>query len=168
MRKERIKERLKNYLGIEVGIEYKACLYFFCILFFYCCYQLVQRQYTVAILHMAELVLCNYIMGYAQMYVFENFDEAKRLGVKEIISMILCTAIYTAASFGFGWFDRGVIVTVIFALYMLLVYVCVFLVNKIKREWDSAQLNDMLAAFKEKNPMKASEGEKNEICNRDN
>ena len=35
----------EKYLFDEIGIEFKACLYFFAILFFYCIYRICCREY---------------------------------------------------------------------------------------------------------------------------
>ena len=62
----------ERYLTQEIGIEFKACLYFFAILFFYCMYRLVQGIFDASMLHMAEMILAAYIIGYLQVYVFRN------------------------------------------------------------------------------------------------
>ena len=99
MKKKSMSERLKNYWGIEVAIEYKACLYFFCILFFYCCYLVAHKVYAASILHMAEMILGTYAMGYLQVYLLGNFDEAERFGKKEALKTGCCTLLYAAASY---------------------------------------------------------------------
>ena len=55
---------------------------------------------------MAEIMLTAYGIGYLQVYGLHNFDEAEELGKREGFSMFFCTGLYTAASFGFGWFGR--------------------------------------------------------------
>ena len=65
------------YLTREIGIEFKACLYFFAILFFYCVYRLINGSREAGILEMAEMIVTCYIIGYIQVYVFGNFDEAE-------------------------------------------------------------------------------------------
>lgn len=161
-------ERFKRYLGVEIGIEYKACLYFYCILFFYCCYQLWQRSSTASILHMAEMIATTYVMGYVQVYLFGNFDEAEHVGRREIAGGLVCTATYTALSFLFGWFDKKIGMTIGFALFWLFAYLCAFIINKIKRDGDTRQLNNMLSAYKEKeadSSMHAEGGKTDEECN---
>ena len=81
--------RLRKYLSNEIVIEYKACLYFFCLLVFYCVYLLWRNVYSASILYMVEMVLTSYIMGYLQNYVFHNFDEAERLGKKEVFAVLV-------------------------------------------------------------------------------
>ena len=96
---------------------------------------------------MTELILACYIIGYIQVYLLWNFDEADKLGGKEILGIALCTAVYTAISWLFNWFDKNIIATVLFAAYILLVYFCVYLVYKYKRIIDDKKLNEDLKLF---------------------
>ena len=146
--KERKKVSLwELYLTKEISIEFKACLYFFAFLFFYCMYRVIGGVYDASILHMTELILACYIIGYIQVYLLWNFDEADKLGGKEILGIALCTAVYTAISWLFNWFDKNIIATVLFAAYILLVYFCVYLVYKYKRIIDDKKLNEDLKLF---------------------
>lgn len=135
------------YLTKEISIEFKACLYFFAFLFFYCMYRVIGGVYDASILHMTELILACYTIGYIQVYLLWNFDEADKLGGKEILGIALCTAVYTAISWLFNWFDKNIIATVLFAAYILLVYFCVYLVYKYKRIIDDKKLNEDLKLF---------------------
>ncbi len=139
---------LRSYFSWEIAIEYKACLYFFCLLSFYCGYLLLKRVYSVRILFLVELICTTYFIGYLQVYVFHNFDESDHLRRKELFAILFCTGLYTAASVLFNWFDRGRIVTWIFFGYVLLSYFCAYLVNKIKKKIDTENLNDMLTQYK--------------------
>lgn len=140
----------EHYLTKEIGIEFKACLYFFCILFFYSVYRVVGGSLEASIIHMSEMILLTYAMGYVQVYLLSNFDEGEHLGIKEIFHMILCSAIYTGVSFFGKWFDGNMAVTVGFAAYMMVVYMCAFLVYKSKRYIDGKVLNEDLKAFQER------------------
>lgn len=155
MKTKQIWKRWKQYLITEIGIEYKACLYFFCILFYYCCYRLSVQDTSASILHMAEMILCTYLMGYIQIFVFRNFDEVEKPGKMAIAGTGICTLLYSLTGWLFGWFDRKASVTIGFSLYILFAYLCVFIINRIKREADTKLLNDMLAAYQR-------EGEENE------
>ena len=135
------------YLTKEIGIEFKACLYFFAILFFYCVVRLIGGSFVAEMLHMMEIILACYIIGYIQVYLLWNFDEADTLGGKEILGMAVCTVIYSALSYIFGWFDRKLMATVIFAVYILICYVCVFLIYRSKRYIDDKKLNEDLRIF---------------------
>ncbi len=137
----------ERYLTKEIGIEFKACLYFFAILFFYCVYRLVNQVYVADILHMTEMILLCYAIGYLQVYGFRNFDEAERLGGVEIAGIVVCTAIYTALSYVFGWFGREIGWTIGFVLYVLFLYLCVFLIYLTKRRIDDKKLNEDLELF---------------------
>lgn len=140
--------RFKRYLSEEIGIEFKACLYFFAILFFYSVYQLIQGSFYASIAVMAEMIFATYFMGYIQVYLLGNFDEAERFGIREGAAMLFCSFVYVALSFLLRWFDRNIPVTVLYFFWMLLCYVCAFLVYKIKRDIDTAMLNRELDEFK--------------------
>lgn len=150
----------EHYLTHEIEIEFKACLYFFCILFFYSVYRIAGGCFDASIIHMAEMIFLTYAMGYVQVYLLSNFDEGNQLGGKEICYMLLCSGIYTGISYLGKWFDRNVAVSIGFACYMILVYGCAFLVYKSKRDIDARLLNEDLKAFKERRA-------NNEECDRD-
>lgn len=141
----------ERYIEKEIKIEFKACLYFFCILFFYSMYRLLCGIYDASILHMAEMIFLTYAMGYVQVYLLSNFDECETIRRKELSYMVLCTVIYTGLSFLFRWFDRNPAVSIGFACYILIVYFCAFLIYKAKRRIDEKILNDDLKAFQERN-----------------
>lgn len=140
----------ERLLTQEIGIEFKACLYFFCILFFYCVYRLTLGREDASILHMTEMIFLTYGMGYMQLYLFSNFDEGERLGGKELFYIFLCSLIYTGVSFLGKWFDKSIAMSIGFMLYMMFAYVCAFLVYKIKRDIDAKLLNDDLKSFQER------------------
>ena len=138
----------ERYLTKEIGIEFKACLYFFALLFFYCIYRICIGSVVAEILHMAEIIFLAYLIGYLQVFALWNFDEADHLGRKECIGIAVCTAIYTVVSYLLKWFDRNLYVTVGFAAYVIFLYVCVYLVYKCRRKIDDKILNADLELFK--------------------
>lgn len=138
----------ERYLTKEIGIEFKACLYFFAILFYYCMYRILIGLTDASILHMAEMIFLAYAIGYLQVFVLWNFDEAQKLKAKEIFGIILCTTIYTGISHLGKWFDRNIWVEAGFWFYVAFVYVCAFFVYKAKRQIDDKIMNDELAMFK--------------------
>lgn len=140
---------LQKYLTEEIRIDFKACLYFFCMVFFYSVYRIVKGSWEASIIHMAEMIAANYIMGYVQVYLMNNFDEADVFKVKEFLKTLLCSAVYAAVSLLCGWFDRSPIVTLSYLGYMVLCYICVFLSYKIKRDIDSKLLMEDLRKYKE-------------------
>ena len=138
----------EKYLTREIGIEFKACLYFFAILFFYCVYRFCVGRMDASILHMTEMILTCYVIGYVQVYLLWNFDEADSGGGKEIAGILICTFVYSLLSYVFGWFDGNLYLTLGLAAYLLLTYACVILIYKTKRRIDDKQLNEELALFK--------------------
>ena len=138
----------ERYLTNEIGIEFKACLYFFAILFFYCMYRILTGSMEAGIIHMAEMIFTCYIIGYVQVYLLWNFDEADSIGLKEICGVAICTFIYGILSYLLKWFDRNIYVTLGLALYLAITYICVILIYKIKRSIDDKKLNEDLETFK--------------------
>lgn len=143
------KKNWNSYLSKEIAIEYKACLYFYSILVFYCIYLVCKGVFHASILHMCEMIGSTYLMGYLQIYCLDNFDEAERFGGREFMKTIICSIIYTGVSFLFGWFDRNIWVTLLFLAFFMFAYWCVYLINKMKRNIDTKNLNELLEQFKE-------------------
>ncbi|MCR5119341.1 MAG: DUF3021 domain-containing protein [Lachnospiraceae bacterium] len=137
----------ERYLTKEIAIEFKACLYFFALLFFYCVYRVICGIYEAGILHMAEMIFSCYFIGYIQVYLFDNFDESDELKGRKLAGMIICTGIYALLSFVLGWFDGIWQVTAIFVLYWIITYFCVFLIYRSKRRIDDKKLNEELKLF---------------------
>lgn len=140
----------ERYLTKEIGIEFKACLYFFAFLFFYCTYRVCTGSYVAQISHMAEMIALAYVIGYIQVFLLWNFDEAEKLGAKEIFGICICTVVYAIASYLFKWFDRNIYITIGFAFYVIFMYICTFLVYKCRRKIDDKILNSDLELFKTK------------------
>ncbi len=140
----------ERYLTKEIGIEFKSCLYFFAILFFYCVYRMINGSFEANILHMGELILTCYIIGYIQVYLLWNFDEADSFGLKECAGMLICTALYCGASLALNWFDRRPIPTLLLAVYLIICYICVFIIYRSKRRIDDKKLNEELRLFQTK------------------
>ena len=138
----------ERYLTKEIGIEFKACLYFFALLFFYCVYRLCTGFKVAEIWHMAEMIFLTYIVGYIQVFLLWNFDESDELGKKEIWGISICTMIYTAVSYFGNCFDKNIYVTAGFAGYVIFLYVCVYFVYKCRRKIDDKILNYDLELFK--------------------
>lgn len=150
-------EKFKKLLSREIVIEYKACLYFSCILFFYFVYLLCQGTDLASIVFLFEMILTAYVAGYIQICLFHNSDEAEELEKKDILGILFCTLLYGGASYGFAWFDRNLTAALLFLAYMLFVHYCVYLLNKIKRAIDTENLNKMLNEFKKDNCVQKEE-----------
>lgn len=142
-------KRFRRYLWAEIGIEFKACLYFFAFLFFVCMFHVVKGEYSVSILHMAEMILSTYIMGYIQVFVLENFDESEKVTPKTIGYMLLCTFIYTLLHYFLNWTDHSLMSNGLFFAYVFICYICVVWVYHLKRQLDTEMLNQDLDRFKE-------------------
>jgi hypothetical protein len=110
---------------------------------------MIDGSFSADIICMAEMILTVYIMGYIQVYFLGNFDESERFGLKEGLASFICSIIYVAVSYLGGWYHRDLRLLVIFFLYMMFCYVCVFGVYKIKRDIDTKHLNEDLKSFKD-------------------
>lgn len=146
---DKLKKILAIWMSNEIGIEFKACMYFYCMTFFYSLAQIFNGVYTLDILILAEIVLTNYLICNIQVYLLKNFDESDQFGKNEAFGTVVCTAIYTVLSYIFNWFGRGITVTAIFAAFVIICYICIFLVYKIKRDIDTKYLNSMLEKYKQ-------------------
>ena len=149
----------EKYLTKEISIEFKACLYFFAILFFYCVYRMIKGSFDADILHMAEMIVTCYVIGYLQVYLFGNFDEADKIGPRECIGTTVCTVLYCAVSYFGGWFGKQIHVSLILAAYILVTYFCVFLIYRSKRRIDDKTLNEELRLFQTEHKKVNDKGE---------
>lgn len=141
-------KRFRKLLLAEVGIEFKACLYFFAILFFYCVYKMTQGIFQADMLVMAEMILTTYVMGYVQVFLLKNFEESDHLGAFELLASLGCSLVYAGLAFLFSWFDRQWLPEVLFFGYVLLCFISLRLIYYIRRHWDTAELNEELETFK--------------------
>lgn len=146
--RSRAVQRFEEFLSREIMIEYKACLYFACILFFYFAWLLWRGSFLAQILFMFEMILAAYAAGYVQVCLFHNSDEAERLEKADVAGILFCTLLYGGTSWCLAWFDRSPAATALFLAYMLFVHYCVYLLNKVKRAGDTRNLNRMLNEFK--------------------
>ena len=137
----------EKYLFDEIGIEFKACLDFFAMLCFYCIYRICCREYDALILHMAEMIFLTYVMGYVQNFLLGKFDEVDVWNIKSTVYMLGCSMIYAVISYVGKWFDRNVLVSGGFSLYMCFMYVCCYWIYKIRRKIDEKIMNKDLQAF---------------------
>ena len=138
-------------------IEYKACLYFCCVVFFYFAYLLCRGIYVAGIAFLFEMILTAYAAGYTQVYLFHNSDEAERLEGRDILGIIFSTLLYGASSYLLAWFDRSLPATLLFLLYMIFVHYFVYLANRMKRAIDTENLNKMLTEFKKESKQENKE-----------
>lgn len=147
-------KKFRKILLAEVGIEFKACLYFFVILFFYCVYRMLQGSFQADMLVMAEIILTTYVMGYIQVFLLRNFEESDKLGAFELLASIGCSLVYVGVSFLFGWFDKKGVPALLFFGYMMLCYISIYCIYYVRRHWDTEELNLELESFKKTGPEK--------------
>lgn len=142
--------KLTYFLAKEAGIELKAALYFWCILFFYSAFRILQGNWEASIIHLFQMIVTTYGMGYLQTYIFGNFDEGERFTGRTIVYSVLCSGIYTAIAYFCKWFENSLVALGVFFVYILVAYVCAWWMYKIKRIGDTKALNEDLKAFQER------------------
>lgn len=150
MKSEKKVSRLTYFLAKEAGIELKAALYFWCILFFYSAFRILQGNWEASIIHLFEMIFTTYVMGYVQMYVFENFDEGEKFTGRSLLYSVVCSGIYTGIAYVFRWLERSYVALGLFFVYILIAYVCAWWMYKVKRIGDTRSLNEDLKAFQER------------------
>lgn len=148
---KKILDIIEKYLTRKIGVEIKCCLMFFMVLCFYSGYRLVCGSMEAGIIHMLEMVVLAYLLGWIQALIGSDFDEVDRLCAKDWAVVLIGSLIYTAASLLFGWLDGNPTATVLFAVYMVITYLCIFLIYKIKRAIDAKLLNNDLMQFQKRN-----------------
>ena len=146
-----LRKFMEMYITRKIGVEIKCCLMFFMILCFYCGFKLVAGTQNANITHMLEMTVIAYLLAWVQSLIRADFHEVEQLKAKEWGFIVASTIIYGILSFVFQWYDRNLTVTVIFTVYMLVAYLCVFLIYKIKRAIDAKLLNEDLKHFQNRN-----------------
>ena len=147
-----MKSKWKDFLSKEIAIDYKTCIYALCVLIFDAGFQLWHHQYYISILFLLEIITCTYIITYVQVYLFNNFDEAKHLALKEWLGLVVSIILYDLIAYLLGWFGRGNISWILgfFSIYLFICYFSVYIANKIKRKIDTNRLNQLLEDYKKK------------------
>lgn len=140
----------EKFIASEIGIEFKAALYFYSMMFFYFGYKIINGSFHADILILAEMVAATYIMGYVQVFLLGNFDEAESITYREILKIFFCSLIYTALSYVLSWFDRNILITALFFCAVVVFYGCTCWLYSVRRKVTTKELNNELAAFKQK------------------
>lgn len=140
--------RLERFLIKELGIEFKAALYFYTIFFFYFAYRIWSGSVQADLLVLVEMIATTYVMGYVQVFLLGNFDEAEEVDIAVVVKVLCSTLVYAGISYLGKWFDRNIIVTVIYFVFMLLCYGCVYWVYSFRRSVSTKEMNEELQAFK--------------------
>ena len=138
----------EKFLSAEIEIEFKASLYFYTILFFYFAYRLLSRSLSASIIIIIEMILTAYIMGYIQVFLLGNFDEAEKFTWREAVKIFCCSLIYTSISYLGGWFERSLRITAVYLVFMFACYGCVYWLYCVRRAICTKQMNKELAEFK--------------------
>lgn len=145
-----MKNKWEKFLSQEISIEYKGGIYSLCHLFYCACYLIWQQTFSISLLQIAQITLFSYIICNLQVYVFKNFDEWDKLTAIWWLYASVCTLIYLVVAWLFNWFDGYLLIWLGFGMWQLFCYVCIYLVNKIKRQIDSKHLNNLLKTYKER------------------
>lgn len=144
-----MKKKEKFWIS-EIGIEFKAALYFYSIMFFYFAYKLMCGTLQADIIILTEMVASTYIMCFVQVYMLGNFDEAEGITWREALKAVFCSLVYVLVSFIFNWFDRNLIISGLFFVFVILFYGCTYWLYSVKRSVSTRKLNAELSEFKKK------------------
>lgn len=147
---KKIRYLLECYLTKKIGVEIKCCLMFFLILCFYCIYRWFTNITQASIMHMLDMVLLAYLIGWIQNLLHYDFDEVDALRIREWVSVIISSLVYAVAAHLAGWFDGNISVGIGFYFYMVCAYLCSYLIYKIKRTIDAKHLNEDLYQFQKR------------------
>ena len=64
------------------------------------------------------MIVDAYVVGYIQVYLFRNFDEAPGIGRREAAGLLVCSLIHGSAAHLLGWFDgRRQAAVLVYAVY---------------------------------------------------
>lgn len=140
----------EQFFSKEIGIEIKACLYFCCILGYYFVFRIIMGSWDASIIHMIEMIISAYIIGYIQLYLLSDFDEMDEFDWKVIAFSMVCSAIYVLLAILCNWYDGNIIANVGFFAYMMLCYLCYFYICRAKRRIDTRLLNEELKDFQKR------------------
>lgn len=141
---------LERWLTLKIGVEIRCCLTFFLMLFFCCVYRLLTGTLEVCILHMAEMMLLAYLIGWVQALLGTDMTETDQLRPKEWAVLTLCAAASALACHLFGWLDGNALAAALYLLYMIGCELSTFLICKIKRAIDAKLLNAALHDFQQR------------------
>ena len=138
---------LEQFFSKEIGIEIKACLYFCCILAYYFIFRIIMGSWNASIIHMIEMIVATYVIGYIQLYLLSDFDEMDEFHWKVIVFSMICSGIYVLLAIFCNWFDGNIIANIVFFAFMMLCYICYFVICRAKRRIDTRLLNEELREF---------------------
>lgn len=138
---------LEQFFSKEIGIEIKACLYFCCILAYYFIFRIIVGSWNASIIHMIEMIVATYVIGYIQLYLLSDFDEMDEFHWKVIVFSMICSGIYVLLAIFCNWFDGNIIANIVFFAFMMLCYLCYFVIYRAKRRIDTRLLNEELREF---------------------
>ena len=147
---KKIRYFLECYLTRKIGVEIKCCLMFFLILCFYCTYRWIVNFTQAGIIHMLEMVLLAYLIGWIQNLLHYDFDEVDALNIRVWMSVIISSLVYAVVGHFAGWFDGSIGVCIGYGGYMVCAYLCAYLIYKMKRTIDAKHLNEDLHQFQKR------------------
>ena len=137
----------ERFFSIEIGIEIKSCLYFCCILAYYFIFRIIMGSWDASIVHMTEMIISTYVIGYIQIYLLYDFDEMDEFNWKVLVFSLVCSVTYMVLAILFNWFDGNMIANAGFLAFMMMCYLSYFIVSRAKRRIDTRLLNEDLREF---------------------
>lgn len=151
--------RAERFLLKELGIEFKAALYFYTMFFFYFAYRIWCGSIQANLIVLVEMIAATYIMAWLQTVLLGNFDEAEKVDVSVVIKMFCSAVVYVGISYVGNWFDRNLIVTAIYFVIMIACYISVYWAYSFRRIVSTKEMNEELQAFKQQKKANLSSAE---------
>lgn len=148
--KKKLMTLFERWLTIKIGVEFRCCLTFFLMVFFYGVHRLLTGSDQASIWHLAQMMGAAYLYGWVQALLHADFDEMDRPGLKEWAVILGGAAAYALAAWLGGWFGGSVPVTGLFFLYMTGCALSTLLILYLKRSIDSRLLGDDLKQFQQR------------------
>ena len=140
----------EQFFSKEIGIEIKACLYFCCILAYYFVFRIIMGSWHASIIHMIEMFITTYVIGYVQLYLLSDFDEMDEFNWKVIVFSMTCSAMYVLLAILCNWYDGNIIANIGFFAFMMLCYISYLIICRAKRRIDTRLLNEDLKDFQKR------------------
>ena len=104
-------------------------------------------------------VICNTALISAITIAAKPGPVATKTMRQPVIFFFVAAILYCAVAYFGGWFERSPSVTLIFAVYIVVTYLCVFLIYKSKRRIDDKKLNEELKIFQTRHKKVQDNGE---------
>ncbi len=145
-------KRLIKYCDWELKNEFMCCGYFCAMLFCYVVTECIYGKMEISIWTLLQMFLLNYVISTVHQLTFNQEAEYsnKEYYKRAIVLVTVSSAAIILAAHVFSWFKgRSLYAELFMYLCMLSAYLFVWWINKMRRKYDTKELNEQLQRFKE-------------------